>query len=106
LKVPEEYNKMEVNVLTDIYESIEANLNYDLFINKGKHIFEQYITECNIKNNKLTLFNEKITFKNDKYGHDGYRCGNNGKWNESKYVPINYDEGYFFDNIQNKCVNF
>ena len=104
LKVPEEYNIMEVDVVTDIYESFDANLNYDLFIDKGKKILEQYIKECNIKNNKLTLFNENCTFKNDKYAHGGFGCGNNGKWNESQCIPIYCDEGYFFDNIQNKCV--
>ena len=104
LKVPEEYNIMEVDVVTDIYESFDANLNYDLFIDKGKQIFEKYIAECNIKNNKLTLFNENCKFKDDNYAHGGYGCGNNGKWNESQCIPIYCDEGYFFDNIQSKCV--
>ena len=104
LEVPEEYNIMEVDEVTDIYESFDENKNYDLFIDKGKKILEKYQTQCNKKNPKLTLFHEKCKFNDDKFAHGGFGCGEKNKWDESKCIPIYCDDGYFFDNIKNKCV--
>ena len=104
LKIPEEFNIMPVDEITNIYESFEEKENYDLFINKGKQILEKYKKECNINNNKLVLFNENCKFKNDKYSPGGYACGKNGKWDESNCIPVYCDNGYFFDNVENKCV--
>ena len=104
LKVPEEFNVMGVDYVSNIYESYDEKSNYDLFINEGKTILEKFKTDCNIKNNKLVLFNDICKFKNDKYAHGGYGCGENGKWDEKKCVPIYCDEGYFFDNVENRCV--
>ena len=104
VKVPEEFNVMGVDYKSNIYESYNEKNNYDLFIKEGKKILEKFKTECNIKNNKLVLFNDTCKFENDKYAHGGYGCGENGKWDEKKCVPIYCDEGYFFDNYLNKCV--
>ena len=95
---------MPVDEVTNIYESFDENINYDLFVNKGKQILEKYKTQCNINNTKLILFKDNCKFKNDKYAHGGYGCGKDGKWDEKKCVPIYCDDGYFFDNVQNKCI--
>ena len=104
LKVPEEFNIMAVDEVTNIFESFDENINYDLFVNKGKQILEKYKSQCNVNNSKLILFKDNCKFKNDKYSHGGHGCGNDGKWDEKKCVPLYCDEGYFFDNVQNKCV--
>jgi hypothetical protein len=104
LKVPEEFNIMPVDEITNIYESYDGINNYDLFINVGKKILEKYKNECNKDNNKLTLFNQNCKFSEDKYAHGGYGCGNDKKWDTSKCIPIYCDNGYFFDSIENKCV--
>ena len=104
LKVPEEFNVISVDYVSNIYESYDENKNYDLFIEKGKEILEKFKTDCNKNNNKLVLFNENCKFKNDKYAHGGFGCGEDGKWDEKKCIPVYCDEGYFFDNVENKCV--
>ena len=104
LKVPEEFNVMPVDEVTKIYESFDTDKNYDLFIKTGKNILEKYKNECNKNNNKLTLFNQNCKFSKDKYAHGGYGCGNDGKWNKNNCIPIYCDNGYFFDNVENKCV--
>ena len=104
LKVPEEFNVMPVDEVTNIYESFDTDKNYDLFIKTGKKILEKYKNECNNNNNKLTLFNQNCKFSQDKYAHGGYGCGNDGKWDTNKCIPIYCDNGYFFDNVENKCV--
>ena len=103
LKVPEEFNIMPVDEVTQIYESFDEEKNYNLFINTAKTIFKKYETECNKDNNKLTLFNENCKF-NDSLAHGGYGCGSDSKWDKSKCIPIYCDDGYFFNNIKGECI--
>ena len=103
LKVPEEFNVMPVDEVTQIYESFDEDKNYNLFVDTAKTIFKKYETECNKDNQKLTLFNENCKF-NIPLAHGGYGCGSDSKWDMSKCIPIYCDDGYFFDDIKGECV--
>ena len=104
LKVPEEFNIIPVDEVSNIYETFDKYKNYDLFIKTGKNYLEKYKTECNKNNNKLVLFNEKCIINGDIYAHGGHGCGIDSKWDMNKCIPIYCDDGYFFDNIENKCI--
>lgn len=75
---------------------------YDNYISEAKKIFEKYQTKCNPKNKNLLLINENCKFS-DKHMHGGYECDDKGIWS-NKCVASYCDNGYYFDNINIKCI--
>ena len=104
LKVPEEFNIMEVDKISDIYEAYEEEKNYDIFMKKANQIFDEFQTKCNIKNKRLTLFDDKCSFVDDKYAHGGHPCNEQETWDMNKCQKVYCDEGYLLDYKENKCV--
>ena len=103
-----EYDFDLIDERVDIYNSYSDNI-YQNFIDKGKEIFKKYNQEkkCNKKNKKL-LFDPNdgktcYTFKDDKYAHGGYECGDNGYWNEKLCKKYYCDFGYYYDTYEGKC---
>ena len=103
-KYPEEYCIKEVDVVSNIYESFDQDVNYDLFMNKANEIFGEFINKCNYKNKKLAKLDDKCTFSDDKLAHGGYQCDDNGNWDLNKCIKVYCDEGYLLDYKENKCV--
>ena len=104
IKVPEEFNVMEVDDVADIYEAYNEVQNYNLFMQKANEFFEKYETQCNKKNKRMTLFDDKCSFTNDKYAHGGHPCNDMGEWDLNKCQKVYCDEGYLMDYKENKCV--
>lgn len=103
-KVPEEFNVMEVDTVADIYEAYSEEKNYNIFMKKANEIFEEYKTKCNKKNKRLTLFDDKCSFKDDKVAHGGHPCNEEGTWDLTKCQKVYCDEGYLMDYKENKCI--
>ena len=104
IKVPEEFNIMEVDEVSNIYEKYDEDTNYNLFMNKANKYFEKYKTKCNINNTRMTLFDENCTFPEDKFAHGGHPCNKEGIWDLNKCQKVYCDEGYFLDFKEYKCV--
>ena len=106
IRVPEEFNIMEVDEVSDIYEAYNEDENYNLFMAKANELFEKYETHCNYKNKRMTLFDDKCTFQDDKFAHGGHPCNENKNWDMDmdKCQKVYCDEGYLMDYQENKCV--
>jgi hypothetical protein len=106
IRVPEEFNIMEVDEVSDIYEAYNEDENYNLFMAKANELFAKYETHCNYKNKRMTLFDDKCTFQDDKFAHGGHPCNENKNWDMDmdKCQKVYCDEGYLMDYQENKCV--
>ena len=61
--------------------------------------------KCNSKNDILFLDDDKCSIIDGNiYAHGGYKCGSDNKWNTSDCEPNYCDLGYYFDQIQKKCI--
>ena len=105
-QIPREYALDPVDFRVDIYSEYSDEL-YDKFIQEGlkihKMLNEQ--NQCNSKNDKLLLHDDACNIINgDLHAHGGYQCGSSNNWDKSKCQPYYCDEGYFFDQIQKKCI--
>ena len=104
-KYPEEYCIKEVDVVSNIYESFDQDVNYDLFMHKANEIFNQYENnKCNYKNKKLAKLDDKCSFSDDKLAHGGHPCDDNGYFDLNRCIKVYCDEGYLLDYKENKCV--
>ena len=103
-KVPEEFGIKEVDVVSNIYEAFDQDVNYDIFMKKAKEIFGEYNNQCNRNNKRLTMFDDKCSFDDDKKAHGGHPCNDEGNWDLNECVKVYCDEGYLLDFKENKCV--
>ena len=104
LKIPEEFNIKQLDEVTEIFEEYNEDKNYNLFMETAKNIFLKYKNQCNKNNNKITLFDQKCVFEDDKHAHGGHPCGQDGKWDLTKCSKAYCKEGYLLDYKANKCV--
>ena len=100
-KIPLEYQVNEIDLRVPIYNGYN-DLLYDNFIMMANQIFKMSKSECNPDNKKLLLINEECTFE-DIHLHGGYKCSDDGTWS-SDCSPSYCDNGYFFDEINEKCI--
>ena len=103
-KVPEEFGIKEVDVVSNIYEAFDQDVNYDIFMKKAKEIFGEYNNQCNRNNKRLTMFDDKCSFDDDKKAHGGHPCNDEGNWDLNECIKVYCDEGYLLDLKENKCV--
>ena len=101
IKIPLEYQVNEIDFRVPIYNGYDDQL-YDNFIMVANQIFLSYKSTCNPNNKKLLLINEECTFE-DIHLHGGYKCSDDGTWS-SDCSPSYCDNGYFFDEINEKCI--
>ena len=101
INIPLEYKINLIDERVELYNGYYDD-HYDNYISEAKKIFEKYKTKCNPKNKNLILINEKCKFS-DKHMHGGYECSGNGFWS-NKCVASYCDNGYYFDSINNKCI--
>ena len=61
--------------------------------------------QCNSKNDRLFLHDDNCyEIDGDIHAHGGYKCGSNNTWDKTKCEPYYCDFGYYFDQIQKKCI--
>ena len=99
--IPEEFTVNLIDERVNIYNNYKDDL-YEDFITEAKNIFKKYESQCNPNNKYLNFLKEDCTF-NDIHLHGGYKCGSNGKWNET-CVPFYCDEHYYFEPNSQKCI--
>ena len=106
-QIPREYAIDPVDFRVNIYSHYSDNI-YDTFIKEGLRIHHllNKDNQCNPENDILFLHDDKChTIEGDKYAHGGYKCNKtNGMWDKSKCEPYYCDIGYYFDQIQKKCI--
>ena len=105
-QIPREYAFDPVDFRSNIYSDYSDD-KYDLFIKEGKKIHEMLTkkNQCNSKNDKLLLHNDNcIKIENDEHAHGGNKCSDTNTWNTDKCEPYYCDIGYYFDQIQKKCI--
>ncbi len=100
-KIPLEYQVNKIDLRANIYHGYD-DLIYDDFIMVANQFFLSYKSKCNPNNKKLLLINEECTFE-DIHLHGGYKCSDDGTWS-SDCSPSYCDNGYFFDEINEKCI--
>ena len=99
---PLEYEINLVDERAGFYNGYDDFL-YDDFIKVSLDYLEKYKNNCNPKNKKLLFITEKCTFP-DKKMHGGYECDDEGNWNLTSCIPSFCDNGYIFDERNQKCV--
>ena len=99
---PLEYEINLVDERAGFYNGYDDFL-YDDFIKVSLDYLEKYKNNCNPKNKKLLFITEKCTFP-DKKTHGGYECDDEGNWNLTSCIPSFCDNGYIFDERNQKCV--
>lgn len=52
----------------------------------------------------MTLFDDKCSFEDDRYAHEGHPCNEDGFWELNKCIKAYCDGGYLLDYKKNKCV--
>ena len=100
---PREYTIIPVDYRVDIYSDYSDGI-YDEFISEGKKIFNSVNNEktCNPKNDRLLMHSDNC--KNiAEHLHGGYKCSDEGYWDETTCIPYYCDIGYSFDKENNKC---
>ena len=102
VNMPQEYQINLVDERVPIFSDYDDTI-YDKFIYEAKIIFEKYKKNCNPKNKKLLLFDEKCSFS-DKNMKGGYECNDEGNWDFSSCIPSYCDNGYVFDKREKKCI--
>ena len=105
-QIPREYALDPVDFRVNIYSDYSYDL-YDKFIKEGikihKKLNEQ--NQCNSKNDKLFLHDDSCKKINgNSYTHGGYKCGSGNIWDKSICQPYYCDIGYYFDQVQKKCI--
>lgn len=102
--IPLEYQINLVDERVPLYNGydIQADSNYQDFINMAKSIFEKYKTKCNPENKNLLFITKACTFTDSRM-HGGYECDDEGNWS-TKCVPSFCDNGYYLDKRSNKCI--
>ena len=105
-KIPMEFKKYPVDVLSDIHVKYEDQY-YDRFIETAEEIFKKYNEdmECNPDNDLLYYETDECDSKlNDEHGHGGYICGEDGQWDTDNCVLKYCDVGYILDIQNKKCI--
>ena len=106
-QIPREYEFDPVDFRVNIYSHYSDNL-YDIFIDEGLRIHNSLNkdNQCNPKNDKLLLYDDKCKIiTGDPHAHGGFKCNKDtGMWDTSKCKPYYCDIGYYFAQIQKKCV--
>ena len=103
--IPDEYAFDPVDFRVDIYSSY-SDANYNQFIEEGLKIHKQLNEEnkCNSKNTKLLLYDDQCKDIGTTGSGGGYRCKSDNTWDKSRCY-VNYCKiGYYFDRMQNNCV--
>ena len=106
VQIPREYTLDPVDFRVNIF-SIYYDGAYNKFIDEGLKIHKKLNQdgECNSKNDKLFLHDDNCyKIDGDIHAHGGYKCGSNNIWDKSKCEPYYCDIGYYFDQIQKKCI--
>ena len=101
---PREYTILPVDYRVDIYSEYSDDI-YGQFISEGKTIFDSVNNKktCDLKNDRLLMHSDNC--KNiAEHLHGGYKCGDDGHWDETTCVPYYCDIGYSFDKENNICV--
>ena len=105
--IPREYQLNPVDYRVDIYSKYSDEL-YDKFIKEGKEIHKKFNDEkyCNSRNKKLILHDKDNCYNipDDIYAHGGYICGKDNKWDKTKCITYYCDIGYYYDQLQGKCI--
>ena len=105
-QIPREYALDPVDFRFNFYSDY-SDEKYDDFIKEGLKIHKMLNEEkkCNSKNDILFLDDDKCSIIDGNiYAHGGYKCGSDNKWNTSDCEPNYCDLGYYFDQIQKKCI--
>ena len=105
-QIPREYALDPVDFRFNFYSDY-SDEKYDDFIKEGLKIHKMLNEDkkCNSKNDILFLDDDKCSIIDGNiYAHGGYKCGSDNKWNTSDCEPYYCDEGYYFDQIQKKCI--
>jgi hypothetical protein len=103
-KIPREFRIRTVDERIELYDKYSDDL-YNEFIQQAKEIFKKYENSCSLRNLNLHLDAPECDKKmENSYTHGGYVCGSNGKWDKEKCEAYYCDTGYFFDQINKKCV--
>ena len=101
---PREYTILPVDYRVGIYSEYSDDI-YGQFISEGKTIFDSVNNKktCDLKNDRLLMHSDNC--KNiAEHLHGGYKCGDDGHWDETTCIPYYCDIGYSFDKENNICV--
>ena len=103
--IPMEYNLDPVDFRVDIYSFYSDDI-YDKFIEEGLKIHKKLNEEnqCNSKNSKLLLHDDKCKNNGASSWSGGYKCGSGNTWDKSRCYGYYCEIGYYFDRRQNKCI--
>ena len=105
-QIPREYALDPVDFRVNIYSDY-SDKKYDQFIDEGLSIYKliNQDNKCNPKNDKLLLHSDNCKNINGyDHAHGGYKCNNQGEWDNTDCQPYYCDFGYIFDQIQKKCI--
>ena len=105
-QIPREYSLDPIDFRFNFYSDY-SDEKYDDFIKEGLKIHKMLNEDkkCNSKNDILFLDDDKCSIiEGDVYAHGGYKCGSDNLWDTSKCKPYYCDLGYYFDQVQKKCV--
>ena len=105
-QIPREYSLDPVDFRINIYSDY-SDEKYNEFIDEALKIYKSINEDnnCNKNNDKLLLHSDNCyNINGDVHAHGGYKCGDDEKWNMSNCQPYYCDFGYYFDQIQKKCI--
>ena len=105
-QIPREYTIDPVDFRLNIYSRYHDKI-YNTFIDEGLRIHKELNIDgqCNSKNHLLFFHDDNCkTILGDQYAHGGYKCDDYGYWDKSKCEPYYCDIGYYFDQIQKRCI--
>ena len=104
-QIPREYAFDPVDYRVDIYSEYSDSL-YDKFIQEGLNIHKKLNIDnsCNSRNEKLLLHDNDCIVSGYDHAYGGYKCKADNTWDRSKCEPYYCDIGYYFDQIQKKCI--
>ena len=101
--IPMEYHLNPVDFRVDIYSDYSDDI-YEQFIQEGLKIHKKLNEEnqCNSKNSKLLLYDDKCKYSSGSGG--GYKCKYDNTWDKSN-CETNYCKiGYYFDQATKTCI--
>ena len=105
-QIPMEYSFDPVDYRVDIYSPYSDDI-YNDFIQEGLKIHKKFNEDnyCNSKNQKLLLHDEICkNIQGYEHAHGGYKCNNENIWDKTQCYPYYCDIGYYFDQLQKKCI--
>ena len=105
-QIPREYSLDPVDFRINIYSDY-SDEKYNEFIDETLKIYKSINEDnkCNKNNDKLLLHSDNCyNINGDVHAHGGYKCGDDEKWNMNNCQPYYCDFGYYFDQIQKKCI--